>query len=296
MNTTKNYNKLLFNLKKLKRYFFYNKSYLFISISYISISFFLFIFLNFASRNVHTMWHYFYENTQMIIFLKADANLNELNDLKEKINKDNISIKIVSKEEAIKIVSDKNNNFTYNFPDLSFSNILILKSNNSFSSSIINLVSQSNIVESYVIKNRENVSIQYIREIGEILYYLFGLFTLLLIFFSIRNFVKGFYMRFSKELKLYMQEGESITLLRVLNYIFFTIILSFSLIVSFYSTNILSEFIIANVNKYTENFLFPLVLKEVSETTVFLTFLIGLLSLIINSYKIASKIYNFPKI
>ena len=40
MNTTKNYNKLLFNLKKLKRYFFYNKSYLFISISYISISFF----------------------------------------------------------------------------------------------------------------------------------------------------------------------------------------------------------------------------------------------------------------
>ena len=42
------------------------------------------------------MWHYFYENTQMIIFLKADANLNELNDLKEKINKDNISIKIVS--------------------------------------------------------------------------------------------------------------------------------------------------------------------------------------------------------
>ena len=115
MNTTKNYNKLLFNLKKLKRYFFYNKSYLFISISYISISFFLFIFLNFASRNVHTMWHYFYENTQMIIFLKADANLNKLNDLKEKINKDNISIKIVSKEEAIKIVSDKNNNFTYNF-------------------------------------------------------------------------------------------------------------------------------------------------------------------------------------
>ena len=188
MNTTKNYNKLLFNLKKLKRYFFYNKSYLFISISYISISFFLFIFLNFASRNFHTMWHHFYENTQMIIFI------------------------------------------------------------------------------------------------------------ILLIFFSIRNFVKGFYMRFSKELKLYMQEGESITLLRVLNYIFFTIILSFSLIVSFYSTNILSEFIIANVNKYTENFLFPLVLKEVSETTVFLTFLIGLLSLIINSYKIASKIYNFPKI
>ena len=118
MNTTKNYNKLLFNFKKLKRYFFYNKSYLFISISYISISFFLFIFLNFASRNVHTMWHHFYENTQMIIFLKADANLNELNDLKGKINKDNISIKIVSKEEAIKIVSDKNNNFTYNFPDL----------------------------------------------------------------------------------------------------------------------------------------------------------------------------------
>ena len=87
MNTTKNYNKLLFNLKKLKRYFFYNKSYLFISISYISISFFLFIFLNFASRNFHTMWHHFYENTQMIIFLKADANLNELNDLKVKINK-----------------------------------------------------------------------------------------------------------------------------------------------------------------------------------------------------------------
>ena len=100
----------------------------------------------------------------------------------------------------------------------------------------------------------------------------------------------------SKELKLYMQEGESITLLRVLNYIFFIVILSFSLIVSFYSTSILSEFIISKVNKYTENILFPLALKEVSETTVFLTFLIGLLSLIINSYKIASKIYNFPRI
>ena len=295
MNTTKNYNKFLFNLKKLKRYFFYNKNYLFMSISYISISFFLFIFLNFASRNVHTMWHYFYENTQMIIFLKTDTNLNELNDFKEKINKDNINIKIVSKEEAIKIVSDKNNNFSYNFPDLPFSNILILKSNYSFSSSIINLVSQSNIVESHAIKNRENISIKYIKEIGEILYYLFGFFTLLLIFFSIRNFVKGFYMRFSKELRLYMQEGESITLLRVLNYIFFMVIMSFSLIVSFYSTSILSEFIIANVNKYTENFLFPLALKELSEATIFLTFLIGLLFLIINSYKIASRICNFPK-
>ena len=295
MNTTKNYNKLLFNLKKLKRYFFYNKSYLLISISYISISFFLFIFLNFASRNVHTVWHYFYENTQMIIFLKTDTSLNELNDFKEKINKDNINIKIVSKEEAIKIVSDKNNNFSYNFPDLPFSNILILKSNYSFSSSIINLVSQSNIVESHAIKNRENISIKYIKEIGEILYYLFGFFTLLLIFFSIRNFVKGFYMRFSKELRLYMQEGESIALLRVLNYIFFMVIMSFSLIVSFYSTSILSEFIIANVNKYTENFLFPLALKELSEATIFLTFLIGLLFLIINSYKIASRICNFPK-
>lgn len=296
MNTTKYYNKFLFNLKKLKRYFFYNKSYLFMSIFYISISFFLFIFLNFASRNVNTVWHYFYENTQMIIFLKTDASLNELNDFKEKINKDNINIKIVSKEEAIKIVSDKNNNFSYNFPDLPFSNILILKSNNSFSSSIINLVSQSNIVESHAIKNRENLSIKYIKEIGEILYYLFGLFTLLLIFFSIRNFVKGFYMRFSKELKLYVQEGESITLLRFLNYIFFIVIISFSLIVSFYSTSILSEFINANVNKYTENFLFPLALKELSGTTIFLTFLIGLLSLIINSYKISSRIYNFPKI
>ena len=295
MNTTKNYNKFLFNLKKLKRYFFYNKNYLFMSISYISISFFLFIFLNFASRNVNTVWHYFYENTQMIIFLKTDTSLNELNDFKEKINKDNINIKIVSKEEAIKIVSDKNNNFSYNFPDLPFSNILILKSNYSFSSSIINLVSQSNIVESYAIKNRENISIKYIKEIGEILYYLFGFFTLLLIFFSIRNFVKGFYMRFSKELRLYMQEGESIALLRVLNYIFFMVIMSFSLIVSFYSTSILSEFIIANVNKYTENFLFPLALKELSEATIFLTFLIGLLFLIINSYKIASRICNFPK-
>ena len=53
-----------------------------------------------------------------MIILKADANFNELNDL-EKKTIDNISIKIVSKEEAIKTVSKKTT--LHDFPDLSFS-------------------------------------------------------------------------------------------------------------------------------------------------------------------------------
>ena len=49
--------------------------------------------------------------------LGADEAFDAVNFISEEynpINKDNISIKIVSKEEAIKIVSDKNNNLLAN--------------------------------------------------------------------------------------------------------------------------------------------------------------------------------------